>query len=227
VATPALSPEEALANYFRKNYAGIYRKVTLQVRRTPRRQTGPYKTNRECRWKLSPGHPDYTAIEEVPRIEAKLFAMALEFDGAPPIPDDIKGAAQTVLQKTLQPGTYRCPITGRKMRFHDLDHESKNPTPGRSSFHVGHVRPRAMGGGNSPDNTYWATDLGNRIQGDKSLHETVRIIVEMGEFQRQRENITWGELRDCHEISVPDDGIAAASVSHGWWRKRRSGDDSG
>lgn len=194
MAPPTPTPEQVLAKYFRQNYPGIYRKVTLQVRRTPRRQTGPYKTNRECRWKLSPDHPDYTAIEEVPRIEAKLFAMALEFEGAPDVPEEVKAAVETVLQKSRQPGGYRCPITGRKMSFQDLDHESRHPTPGRSSFHVGHVRPRAMGGGNTPDNTYWATDLGNRIQGDKSLYETVKIIVEMGEFQRQRENVAWGEL---------------------------------
>jgi hypothetical protein len=35
------------------------------------------------------------------------------------------------------------------------------------------------------------------------------------------------DLRDCHEINVPDNGIAAARVSHGWWPKRRSDDGSG
>ena len=34
-------------------------------------------------------------------------------------------------------------------------------------------------------------------------------------------------LRDCHKINVPDSGIAAARVSHGWWPKRRSDDGSG
>lgn len=76
-------------------------KRSAQVRRTPRRQTGLYKTNRECRWKLNPDHPEYTTIEEVPRIEAKLFAMALEFDAAPHLPDDVRIAAEAVLQKSL------------------------------------------------------------------------------------------------------------------------------
>ena len=34
----------ALAAFFRKKFPGIYRKVQLQVRRTPRRQTGKFKT---------------------------------------------------------------------------------------------------------------------------------------------------------------------------------------
>lgn len=51
------SPAEILATYFRKSYPSIYRKVQLQVRRTPRRQTGEYKTNRESRWKLNQKHP--------------------------------------------------------------------------------------------------------------------------------------------------------------------------
>jgi hypothetical protein len=131
----------------------------------------------------------------VPRIEAKLFAMALEFDAAPHLPDDVRIAAEAVLQKSLDPNGYRCPITGRKMSFQDLDTESRNPTPGRSSFHVGHVRPKASGGANTADNTYWTSDLGNRIQGDKSWHDTVKIIIEMAEFQRQRaNNIRWGEM---------------------------------
>lgn len=71
---------------------------------------------------------------------------------------------------------------------------TSEPKHGLSAFHVGHVRPKARGGTNEPDNTYWTTDLGNRIQGDKTLYETVKIIVEMAEFQRKSENVAWGEL---------------------------------
>lgn len=191
---PAQAPEQIVSMYFRREYARIYRKVQLQVRRTPRRQTGLYKTNRECRWKLSADHPDYTALEEVPRIEAKLFSMALEFDGVPTPPEDIVAAASTILGHRVAPGNYRCPVSGRPLTFTELNEEATNPRHGRSSFHVGHVRPRALGGTNTAENTYWTSDLGNRIQGDKSWAETVKIIVEMAEFQRQRENISWGEL---------------------------------
>lgn len=75
-----------------------------------------------------------------------------------------------------------------------MDKESKSPSHGRSAFHVGHIRPKAKGGVNSPENTYWTSDLGNRIQGDKTWAETVKTIVEMAEFQRRRENVEWGEL---------------------------------
>ena len=187
-------PEAVLRAFFRKSYPDIVSKVERQVRRTPRRQTGDYKTNRECRWTLAEDHPDYTAPAEIARIEAKLYAMALEFEDAPDVADVIAAAASTVLGKGVARGAYRCPVTGRPMSFTELLEECEHPKPGRSSFHVGHVRPRALRGGNTADNTYWTTDLGNRIQGDKSWHETTKIIVEMAEFHRRRENISWGEL---------------------------------
>lgn len=187
-------PETLLGSYFRKNFPEIYKKVTLQVRRTPRRQTGPYKTNRQSRWKLRPDHPDYTAADQIPRIEAKLFAMALEFKGAPSVSAQVADAAGSILGHPLKPGGYRCPISGRPLSFSKMDEEAKSPSHGRSAFHVGHIRPKAKGGVNSPVNTYWTSDLGNRIQGDKTWAETVKTIVEMAEFQRRRENVEWGEL---------------------------------
>jgi hypothetical protein len=192
--TPPGGPEAILAEFFRKKCAGIYRKVQLQVRRTPRRQTGKFKTNRQSRWTLSPNHPDYTAADQIPLIEAKLFAMALEFQGAPKLDEKLTGAAGAVLGRGPHPGAYRCPVSGRKLDFKRLRDEADNPQHGRSAFHVGHVRPKARGGVNTPENTYWTSDLGNRIQGDRTLHETRKIIVEMAEFQRERENVEWGEM---------------------------------
>lgn len=120
--------------------------------------------------------------------------MALEFADAPAPPTEVVAAAGTILGHAVVPGNYRCPVSGRQLRFSELNAEATNPRHGRSSFHVGHVRPRARGGTNTAENTYWTSDLGNRIQGDKSWTDTVRIIVEMAEFQRRRENISWGEL---------------------------------
>lgn len=191
---PNGSPEAILAAYFRKNYPGIYKKVQLQVRRTPRRLTGPYKTNRQSRWKLQPEHPDYTAADQIPRVEAKLFAMALEFTGIPTVPEEVAEAGGAILGHSPVPGAYRCPITGRQMHFEGMLQEARDPQHGRSVFHVGHVRPKARGGANTPENTYWTTDLGNRIQGDKTWADTVKIIVEMAQFQRTRANVEWGEL---------------------------------
>ena len=80
------------------------------------------------------------------------------------------------------------------MSFDELRHESEHPTHGRSGFHVGHVRPRAMGGENTPDNTYWTSNLGNRIQGDNTLNETIKTVIEMAEFHRRKEDVNWGEM---------------------------------
>jgi hypothetical protein len=191
---PPDSPQATVSSYFRKEFPEIYKKVQLQVRRTPRRQTGPYKTNRESRWKLKPDHPDYTAPDQIPLIEAKLFAMSLEFDHAPDVPRNVAAAAAQILEHDPIRGSYRCPISGRPLSFTEMLEEARRPQHGRSAFHVGHVRPKARGGINTAENTYWTSDLGNRIQGDKTWAETVSIIVEMAEFQRRQANISWGEL---------------------------------
>ena len=189
------TPDGIVRKFFHQKYRRIFDKVALQVRRSPRRQTGKWKTNRECRWKLTRKHPDYTSRKQIPLIEAKLFAMALEFDGAPEVPAEVRDAAAAVLGKALEPGAYRCPVSGRQLSFAQMRAEAAEPKHGRSSFHVGHVRPKAMGGQNTADNTYWTSDLGNRIQGDKSWADTVKAIIEMAEFQRVRHgNIAWGEL---------------------------------
>jgi len=192
---PADNGYEILRTYFRQNYPEILRKVSLQVRRSPRRQTGRFRTNRASRWKLDRAHPDYTDAAQIPLIEGKLLAMLLEFDDAPALNDQLRAAALAVLGHEAQPGNYRCPISGRHMNFRQILNEARKPTPGVSSFHVGHVRPKAKGGRNAADNTYWTTDLGNRIQGDKTWQESVQLIVEMAEFHRRKSgDVAWGEL---------------------------------
>ena len=114
---PPDCPEAILSAYFRKAFPRIRQKVQLQVRRTPRRQTGKYKTNRESRWKLKADHPDYCAASEIPRIEAKLFAASLEFDGAPVPPGEVVNAARAIVGHPVSPGIYRCPVSGRRMSF--------------------------------------------------------------------------------------------------------------
>jgi hypothetical protein len=189
-------PNEIVRQYFKRTYPRICKKVELQVRRTPRRQTGLYKTNRECRWKLDPQHPDYTALDQIFPIEAKLLAQTLSFDGAQKAPDAVSMAASVVLGDKPEAGTYKCPISGKRMDFEALRQEADHPTHGRSKFHVGHIRPKARGGANTADNTYWVSDLGNRIQGDNTWQDTVKTIVEMAEYQRKERhgNISWNEL---------------------------------
>lgn len=193
---PADDPYEIVRKHFKKAYPRIVKKVELQVRRTPRRLTGPHKTNRDCRWLLDPQHPDYTAPDQVKLIEAKLLSQMLSFDHAPAAPADVSAAATRVLGHQPVPGTYKCPVSGKRMDFELLRHSAENPTHGRSKFQVGHVKPKARGGVNNPDNTYWISDLGNRIQGDNTWQDTVRTIVEMAEYQRKERHgyISWNEL---------------------------------
>ena len=99
-----------------------------------------------------------------------------------------------MLGRVLRAGQYRCPITGRHHSFDVILNEAQNAVPGISSSHVGHVKPRSKGGEHDPDNVYWTSGLGNRIQGNKSWYETVKTIIEMAEFQRQLQGISWASF---------------------------------
>jgi len=68
------TPDGVVRKFFRQYYGRIFDKVARQVRRSPRRQTGKFKTNRANRWSLDSEHPDYTAKDLIPLIEAKLLA---------------------------------------------------------------------------------------------------------------------------------------------------------
>src|SRR5579863_1325334 len=130
-ALPVLPPDdpyEIVRKHFKKAYPRIVKKVELQVRRTPRRLTGPHKTNRDCRWLLDPKHPDYTAADQVKLIEAKLLSQMLSFDHAPEVPAEISAAAAKVLGHQAVPGTYKCPVSGKRMDFELLRQGAYKPT---------------------------------------------------------------------------------------------------
>ena len=109
---PADDPYEIVRKHFKKTYPRIVKKVELQVRRTPRRLTGPHKTNRDCRWLLDPQHPDYTAPDQVKLIEAKLLSQMLSFEHAPDVPAEVSAAAAKVLRSPTHARNVQVPSFG-------------------------------------------------------------------------------------------------------------------
>ena len=104
-------------------------------------------TNRQSRWNLDRKHPDYTAADQIPLIEAKLLANTLEFEDAPEAPEEVLKAATTVIGHAVNPGSYRCPVSGRAMNFQELSDEAENPTHGELSAGLRKVEESLSKGG--------------------------------------------------------------------------------
>jgi hypothetical protein len=196
-----------LRRYFRQQgYPKLVERVWRAAARTPRRQTGLYKTNRETRWKLNLPHPEFSTKQECKEVAAKLLAQVLEFDGAPtPTEPEVIESATAVLGYGPTPGRYRCPISGRRLSFQQLVESTDiSPVHGRSPIAVGHLHPIAQQGRNVAENVTWVHELGNRVQGDNSIDEAIREIFRMAEFHRQRMKLNWEEVeklasRTMHE----------------------------
>ncbi len=69
--------------------------ITTRARRTGRRQTGTYQTNRASRWNLDQGDPQYGTDTDCKKIELRLLGMMCEFVNGP----DIDDATRTILAK--------------------------------------------------------------------------------------------------------------------------------
>lgn len=181
-----------LSRFFQRlGYPKLVSKVRRAAERTARRQTGEWTTNRQARWTLPEEHPQYASREECANIAAKLLAQVLEFHGAPEPPDEVKEAAARVLRKEPRPGGYYCPISGLPLQFDELvDSTDINPRHGLSAFAIGHMIPLGgydgQPGRHVAENVDWVHELGNRVQGNLSLDQTVAEIHRMSEFHRRR-----------------------------------------
>jgi hypothetical protein len=185
---------KTLRTYFcQQGYPKLVERVWRAAARTPRRQTGLYKTNRETRWNLNPSHPEFSTEQECKEVAAKLLAQVLEFDGAPaPTEAEVMEPATAILVYGPTPGSYRCPISGRRLSFQQLVESTDiSPVHGRSPIAVGHLHPIAKQGRNVAGNVTLVHELGNRVQGDNSIDEAIREIFRMAEFHKERMRLNW------------------------------------
>jgi len=143
--------------------------ISTRALRSGRRQTGEFKSNRDPRWKLKPQDPQYGTEIDCKLIELRLIAMALQFDNAPVVDDDIrKLLEERYLGESIAPGLYRDSLLLERMSFKLLLEESEKSTQGKSNFHIGHEDP-TLTPKHVPQNISWRSHRSNLIQGDMTL----------------------------------------------------------
>jgi hypothetical protein len=152
--------------------------IATRALRSGRRQTGEFRSNRNSRWTLKSNDPQYGTEEDCKVILLKLYAMLLEFEGAPQVPGEIRMTLQGRLGRPLVPNSFRDELTLEKLSYDKVAAEALDPRPGISGMHIGHRDPtlRPM---HIPDNVEWRTERSNLIQGNLTLREARTKLVEL------------------------------------------------
>lgn len=160
--------------------------IKTKAFRTGRKVTGVHATNRELRWAVDAGHPQYGTELDCKIIYVKLAAQIFCFDNAPDYPVNLARVSaeikaieaemaqileQRYLGHPLSPGTYRDSLLLERFDFNDLVQEGLTPIHGHSSFHLGHEDP-TQSPKHTPGNISWRTFRSNLIQGNMTLRQS-------------------------------------------------------
>ena len=159
--------------------AAITSGIETRALRSGRRQTGQYQSNRNPRWMLQSGDPQYGSELDCKIIQLRLMGMLLQFEGAP----SIDPAAQAVLEQhylgsPIVAGSYRDSLLLENMRYADFVSEALAPTHGSSNFHIGHEDPTSTPK-HSPGNIAWRSHRSNLIQGNMTLRQARVYIIKL------------------------------------------------
>jgi hypothetical protein len=152
--------------------------IATRALRSGRRQTGEFRSNRNSRWTLQPNDPQYGTEEDCKIILLRLYAMLLEFDGAPQVPEEVKKTLAARLGRPLISDSCRDELTLERLSYEGVAAEALDPRPGISGLHIGHRDPtlRPM---HIPDNVEWRAERSNLIQGNLTLREARTKLVEL------------------------------------------------
>src|SRR5687767_4803058 len=112
--------------------------ISTRALRTARKTTGKEKTNRECRWMISDTHSQYAPEPECKAMLLRLYAMLMEFEGAPQLPAETVKTLEQHLGRSLRPNSYRDPLTLETMSYAEVSAAAAAPKHGESGLHMGH-----------------------------------------------------------------------------------------
>lgn len=208
-----MTPDEVLAGIRAlrggplRPYPKLRARISRTATKTPRKQTGTYRTNRENRWAVDPTQPDYATREVSAAVELMLLAQLFEFTNAPTLDAAEAEVVERALGRRAVAGTYRCPISGRRLDFAELVASTDtNPVHGRSPYAVGHMKPlhhMTNRGAHVPDNIRWVHEQGNRVQGNLSVDEAAAEVYRIADFHRDRQGLSWDDVHSVAEGRQP------------------------
>ena len=145
--------------------------IETRALRSGRRLTGEFQSNRNPRWTLQAGDPQFGTELHCKIIQLRLMGMLLQFDVAPTIDAGARELLETrYLGSPAESGTYRDSLLLERMNFPAFVAEAHAPTHGSSNFHIGHEDP-TLYPKHVPDNVSWRTHRSNLIQGNMTLRQ--------------------------------------------------------
>lgn len=154
-------------------------KVCTKAYKTDRSLTGKDKTNRARRWEVLSGDFQHASLTECWSVERRLLHDLATSKG---FPSETK--RRLVNDGLVEPGELtRCPVTLEVLPFEELVSTSSH---GISAYQIGHLTPLKRGGRHTGENVAWLSADGNRIQGDLTLAETVKLLGAIEERRRKQ-----------------------------------------
>lgn len=138
----------------------------------------PFFSNRDVRWATWHLSHQYSPHYDCAMIELELMAQLYEFRGIPALDQDLAKQLEYIRQRPLKLNSRRCFITGKIMDFESYIEGAINSKGGQSKYHVGHITPLTRGGKHTWTNIAWASDDGNRIQGNDTIEEIEQKLID-------------------------------------------------
>lgn len=162
--------------------AGIPQRLLASIEtkalRTGRRTTGEHATNRDPRWSVNPGHPQYATERDCRAIFIILCGMIFEFANGPALTDEMRVIFSRYIENPLVPGAYRDSLLQETLDFTVMRDDAMAPTHGHSVYHLGHEDP-TLQPRHQPGNVAWRTMRSNLIQGSMTLREARIYLIKM------------------------------------------------
>ena len=150
--------------------------ITTRAQKSGRRTTGQFRSNREPRWRLQTGDPQYGQETDCKIIELQLLGMMLEFVNAPRVDDATAAVLARYIGHPPLAGSYRDILTLERLDYEHFIGEA--PVHGQSDFHIGHDDP-TLYPRHVPTNVSWRSLRSNLIQGDMTLVEARTRLVQL------------------------------------------------
>ncbi len=171
----------------RKAIKNFLDKIQVKAYCTDKVTIPPHYSNRDFRWATWPNGIQYASHYQCAMIELELMAQLYEFENAPNLAISLLLEVETVRGRNIVIGHKKCFVTGKKLNFTDYLEAAIAHQGGKSKYHVGHIVPLTRGGKHTADNIAWASDDGNRIQGNNTIEEIEAKLVDAVEYHLIRD----------------------------------------
>lgn len=126
--------------------------------------------NRRSRWLFTPSHEYYASETVATLAEVKFYFQTLSMEGAPALPtDQLRYKFTRFLGNELTPGAFLDPIQKTPVSFAEFAKDARY-------IESGHLVPHGRKGRHEPGNATLMLKSSNRLQGDKTVDETMALL---------------------------------------------------